>query len=152
MACNRDNFSFILLAAKSTVKHISLSEYRNVKTIDMQWSDVANEASKRVCPFSIVVPQTLDRVYIFEKETDWKQKENVPLLYESFFSPDPFPLRMEEQVALAIRRGVGMAERDAASPISGPAKKSETCSYSPVLRLQSAFLRDVRSSRGVAKD
>lgn len=36
-------------------------------------------------------------------------------------SPDPFPFRMEEQVALAIRREVGLEERDRTLPISGPA-------------------------------
>jgi len=64
-----------------------------------------------------------------------------------FLSPDPFPLRMVEQVALAIRRGVGLGERHATLPISCPAKKSGTCSF---LRLQSvASLRGLRFSQGV---
>jgi hypothetical protein len=50
---------------------------------------------------------------------------------------------MEEQVALAIRLGVGLGEKVATCP----AKKSGTCSYRPVLKLQSvASLRDLRFS------
>ena len=67
-----------------------------------------------------------------------------------FLSPDPFPLRMVEQVALAIRRGVGLGERDATLPISCPEKRSGTCSCRPFLRLQSvASLRGLRFSQGV---
>jgi len=57
---------------------------------------------------------------------------------------------MVEQVALAIRRGVGLGERDATLPISSPAKKSGTCSHRPFLRLHSvASLRGLRFSQGV---
>jgi len=57
---------------------------------------------------------------------------------------------MVEQVALAIRRGVGLEERDATLPISCPAKRSGTCSYRPFWRLQSAAsLRGLRFSQGV---
>lgn len=54
---------------------------------------------------------------------------------------------MVEQVALAIRRGVGLGERDATLPISCLAKKSGTCSF---LMLQSvASLQGLRFSQGV---
>ena len=67
-----------------------------------------------------------------------------------FLSPDPFPLRMVEQVALAIRRGVGLGERDATLPISYPAKKSGTCSF---VRLQSVeSLRGLRFSQAVINE
>jgi hypothetical protein len=76
-------------------------------------------------------------LYLEEEKEGRKETEieNAPLYMNLFFSSDPFLLRMEEQVAPAIRRRVGLYECAGTLPISAPAVKSGVCDYGSIYRI-----------------